>query len=225
MVKIVDIESDTSDEEEAPAVFDGNAERSKRQVYTRDVIMALGQSRLSNQTMEELQHIVDRFKDVSHLLFRHVLEPADLGCSETGVESSSDVNVLEVLKEAELADQSLEMQIFDIVVNHLSLKDREVEERNEIMSKLESVLKTKFPNCRLHPFGSVAAGFALRNSDLDIYLELGSLHECQTDTEMNWFWYIGKGNAKQNMRSLANLLRREERFRSSQAVFARIPGL
>jgi DNA polymerase sigma len=89
------------------------------------------------------------------------------------IESTSDVLKQQLLNYKNLR-LPLEKQL-EAIMAALELSQKGVEQRKEIISKLESWLSISFPGCRLLPFGSSVSGLSYLNSDLDMYLELPSL--------------------------------------------------
>lgn len=137
------------------------------------------------------------------------------GCS-AAEPRSEEVNVLQKLKEVQ--DETLEYQLLYIAINHLILSESEADLRNEVILKIESTIKKTYPDCQVRPFGSAVSGFCLRNSDLDLFVDLKYPHQNMGKC------YAVSGNIKQDITSLSSILRREKRFRSSRALLSpRIP--
>jgi len=63
--------------------------------------------------------------------------------------------------------------------------------REELLSRLQNVLSKHFPNCRVHSFGSFAAGLYLPNADMDVvvisndFQGWGQKILCQSHNQMN----------------------------------------
>ena len=57
----------------------------------------------------------------------------------------------------------------EMILVALEMSQEEVQQRKEIIKKMESWLSVSFPSCRLLPFGSSVSGLSALNSDLDLY--------------------------------------------------------
>ena len=57
----------------------------------------------------------------------------------------------------------------EMILVALEMSQEEVQQRKEIIKKMEYWLSVSFPSCRLLPFGSSVSGLSALNSDLDLY--------------------------------------------------------
>ena len=102
-----------------------------------------------------------------------------------------------------------------LLVKWLKISEQKVRMHESILQILEETLRKEFPNCKAYPYGSTSSGFAFEDCDLDVFIDLGLLDE--------GFEY-SRGDQQYRTKVIANILRREERFRSaSPIVNARTP--
>ena len=166
--------------------------------------MELGNRVLTTNTLPELESLILRdFNDVAAWLLPGV-EAAEFAPVE---ERAWDADIASAL--SQIQSHSLDIQI-DALAQLLTPSQERLQVLQEVTKEIENILRATFPSCKLVSYGSTVTGFGFRNSDLDIYAEGIS--------------YENSGHVKDHTKHAALILRREERFRSSQPITnARIP--
>ena len=200
MMNIINIES--SDEEEERRV----------KVYQREELMSIGHRYTTTEMPSWTCEVLTKHPDCGHIIFPFITEALEEAPDTT---LSWDSEILEDMK------QSLNSLEEDLV--RLSEKLEISEERAALLTQLaqqvETNLHSEFPDCKVVPYGSFSSGFAFENCDLDVYTNLGHsvLDESSAKPSSQW-------NDREKTRVVAEILRRNERFRSATAVTnAKVP--
>jgi DNA polymerase sigma len=67
-------------------------------------------------------------------------------------------------------------EILDNVLNHVFEENRQTKDeetaRSKLLKQIKKIVSRKYPQTKLHLFGSSNNGFAMKNSDLDICMTL-----------------------------------------------------
>lgn len=69
-------------------------------------------------------------------------------------------------------NMSLQQQL-DKFSEMTSLSDRDIEKREGFLKELKSIVRQVFPRAKCIPFGSYLIGVSDRNSDLDVFIDVG----------------------------------------------------
>ncbi len=62
----------------------------------------------------------------------------------------------------------------DSFIAAISMRQEQINSSSRVVDQLLSLVKSKYPGCKAHWFGSAFAGFGLKGSDLDVWLEYGT---------------------------------------------------
>jgi len=210
------IDVDSSDEEEERTVMITSDEEEERtvRIYQRDELLRLGSnsSILSNFELPSWSSkVLSEHPDLGHIIFPAITETRQ----EPEPTLPWDKGILDDLKQL---GGSLEEQIV-----HLCERLEISEERESLLISLsheiEANLRSEFPDCQVFPYGSFSSGFAFENCDLDVYAILGFSVFDESSKKSSKTW-----SAREKTRAVAEILRRNERFRSATAITnAKIP--
>ena len=198
---IVDIES--SDEEGDRGV----------KVYPRDELMRIG---ANSDTTIELPSwtcgVLSEHPDCGHIIFPFITEALE---EEPDLTLPWDTELLEDLKQS---DQRLEEDLA-LLSDKLEISEERTALLCQLALQVEADLHSEFPDCQVVPYGSFSSGFAFENCDLDVYTDLGRSVLDETSAKPSHQW-----TGREVTRVVADILRRNERFRSATAVTnAKVP--
>ena len=125
-------------------------------------------------------------------------------------EEARDMDLVEYLKQMDgpIEDQLTCFQDYvDMTGEHLGiLKD--------VGDALVDVLKEDFPYCKAFPYGSSVIGLGMKDSDLNIHVELGSNSKEDKFYEKSGIW-----GDRDRARKVCDILKRTKRFQNAAVVF------
>ena len=97
-----------------------------------------------------------------------------------------------------------------LIVNLLKTTQEKINLLQDIIEVVEQTLRKEFPRCKVYPYGSTSSGFAFQDCDLDIFIDLGLLSLDEIGVKHN--------DLIDRTIQIADMLHREERFRSATPV-------
>ena len=180
--------------------------------YSREELLNLNSDTNSLPDLEN--NIIKIHRDIAHIIlpFRHY--------GENNNESKDDENETVAKMKLEIMSNMADLELNDqiiLIVSLLKVTPKKVQKLQSVIEALEETLRTEFPNCKAYPYGSTSSGFAFEDCDLDVFIDLG-LCSLEDIAEVN------RSDQQDRTRLMANILRREYRFRSATPIVnARIP--
>ena len=130
-------------------------------------------------------------------------------------EEAREMELFEYLKQA---GGSLEDQI-SCFQDHVDMTREHLGMLKEVGDALVDAMKEDFPYCKAFPYGSSAIGLGMKDSDINIHVELGSNTKDDKFYEKSDIW-----GDRSRARKVCDILRRTERFQNAAVVsYARGP--
>ena len=75
------------------------------------------------------------------------------------------------------SDPEIFNERLEALVDNMEPKEKEVRDKEAVLDSLKRVLRTRFPEVELTPYGSSQSNLAFSGSDLDVYVWLGDEEE------------------------------------------------
>ena len=82
-----------------------------------------------------------------------------------------------VKEDCDNSDPEIFNERLEALVDNMEPKEKEVRDKEAVLDSLKRVLRTRFPEVELTPYGSSQSSLAFSGSDLDVYVWLGDEEE------------------------------------------------
>ena len=76
---------------------------------------------------------------------------------------------------------------FEALVDNMTPSEKEVRDKEAVLDSLKRVLRNRFPEVKLTPYGSSQSSLAFPGSDLDIFVWLGDEEEVTETVSVEFF--------------------------------------